>query len=199
MIARPHRLAADACFILLVLLTAACNPPASYEQFVRADEAPEGIYEFTLPDFCTAPATASCHSERSEEISFDLSFYTAPLSAPLQLAVSWINSQDEVMQVSQKSGHLQRKPHINAAGPPSKQDTCSTCGSDGPLISETVWFPAGEHMALYRSGISAYSPKYGGSSETPKEAGMILRVKPINPPERFRGLGIICKRHDGTR
>ena len=184
MIARSHRLVADACFILLVLLTAACNPPASYEQFVRADEAPDGIYEFTLP---------------ARSASFDLSFYTAPLSAPLQLAVSWINSQDEVMQVSQKSGHLQRKPHINAAGPPSKQDTCSTCGSDGPLISEIVWFPAGEHMALYRSGISAYSPKYGGSSETPEEAGMILRVKPINPPERFRGLGIICKRHDGTR
>ena len=177
MIARSHRLAADACFILLVLLTVACNPPASYEQFVRADEAPEGIYEFTLPDFCTAPAAtfchserSACHSERSEGISFDLSFYTAPLSAPMQLEVAWSYPQDE--------GVVAR-------------------------YSETVWFPASKHRALYRNSITVPTGDASAPalSVIPSEAKapVIIRVKPINPPERFRGLGIICKRHDGTR
>ncbi len=155
---------------VLLLLTLACNPPASYEQFVRADEAPEGIYEFTLPDFCTVLATSPCHSERSEGISFDLSFYTAPLAAPLQLEVAWSYPQEE--------GAVAR-------------------------YSETVWFPAGKHRALYRSGITVptVDTSAPAPSVIPSEAKdpLTIRVKPINPPERFRGLGIICKRNDGTR
>ena len=53
-------------------------------------------------------------------------------------------------------------------------------------LSETVWFPAGQNKALYRSGV-----RLAGA--------VVLRVRPINPPEDFRGLGIIVKRNDGTR
>ena len=119
----------------LLLLAVACGRPASYEKFVRADEAAGGVYEF-YPEMSDTTA------------SYDLSFYTAPLSEPLHLEIIW-NSQHQ----------------------------------------ETVWFPAGKHRALYRSGIRA-------GSDTPE---MQLRVRPLNAPGDFRGLGIIMHQNDGTR
>ena len=129
--------AAGHCLLLAILLimAVACGRPASYEKFVRADEAAGGVYEF-------------CPEMSDTTASYDLSFYTAPLSEPLHLEIIW-NSQHR----------------------------------------ETVWFPAGKHRALYRSGIRA-------GSDTLE---MQLRVRPLNAPGDFRGLGIIMHQNDGTR
>lgn len=163
-------------------MAVACSRPGSYEEFVRAEDAVGGVYEFALPFQGTTSNTTSVVT------TYDISFYTSPLDDPLQLAVTWHYSPDEVLQVSQKTGHLQQKPHKNAAGPPSKRDTCSTYNSNSILLTEAVWFPAGVNSALYRSGI-----------KVPTEATITIRVKPLNPPQTFRGLGIICKQNDGTR
>ena len=137
-------------FLLPVLTVIGCHKPAVCEQFIRADEAVDGLYEFAL-DMSDTLAT------------YDLSFYTAALDAPLSLTVDW---------------------------------SCD--------YSETVWLPAGKVEALYRSGIrpdgqpgtgAAYP--YGRKKEA--AAPVILRVRVNNAPEDFRGLGIICKRNDGTR
>ena len=130
---------------VFLILAVACSRPGSYEEFVRAEDAAGGVFEFALPFQGTTSNTTSVVT------TYDISFYTAPLTEPLQLEVTWINTQAEV-------------------------------------LSETVWFPAGVNSALYRSGI-----------KVPTETSILIRVKPLNPPQDFRGLGIICKQNDGTR
>lgn len=117
--------------LLALAMLCSCSRPASYEEFIRCDEASGGIYEFSvdLPD-----STAS----------YDLSFYTSALKAPLQLEIS-LDS-----------------------------------------LRETVWFPEEKGLALYRSLIRP-------------GASMALRIKPLDPPDGFRGLGIILEQNDGTR
>jgi hypothetical protein len=167
----------------------ACSGPSSYEQFVRAEDAADGVYEFAIP--------ASVISGEAKGSSFDLSFYTAPIDEPLQLAITWLYSPGDI------------------------------------LLTETVWFPAGELRALYRSGVRFSDDLSGNtpislqvppknplpveknaeiSTGTPKNiptciengenldrSAVTIQVTPINPPEDFRGLGIICKTNDGTR
>ena len=179
--------------LLAVLLAVACSGPGSYEEFVRAEDAAGGVYEFVIP------SSTVISSEAKEPATYDLSFYTAPLDEPLQLEIT-LDS-----------------------------------------LKETVWFPAGQYKALYRSGVRfearrdslaaadryarqspesfLSSPKEGSArkahgdirnacapcrrhpqrSRTLPEAECWLRVRPIDPPEDFRGLGIIIKRNDGTR
>ncbi len=173
---------------ILLLLAVACSKPGSWEQFIRAEEAPGGVYEFVIPAVVTISTTGPGEAKAS---TFDLSFYTAPLSGPLQLEIAF---------------------------------------SD---LRETVWFPAGEHRALYRSGVRFSDDLSGNtpislqvppknplpveniaeiSTGTPKNtptciengenldrSAVTIQVTPINPPEDFRGLGIIIKRNDGTR
>ncbi len=160
-------------------MAVACSRPGSWEQFVRAEDAPGGVYEFAIPSSSVIPSEA-------KESTFNLTFYTSPLDEPLQLEVTWLYSSAEVFPVSQKHGHQEQKPREIVPGPPSDRDTGNTLIA--PVFSETVWFPAGEHRALYRSGILSEA----------KEAE-IIQVKPIDPPADFRGLGIICKTNDGTR
>ena len=132
--------------MLGVLLGISCSGPGSYEEFVRAEDAAGGVYEFAFPGVTTViPSSTVIPSEAKESPAFDLSFYTAPLAEPLQLQIT-LDS-----------------------------------------LSETVWFPVGQNKALYRSGIRLTG------------AETVLRVRPVNPPEEFRGLGIIIKRNDGTR
>lgn len=147
-----------------VLLGISCSGPGSYEEFVRAEDATGGVYEFALP-----------------ADAYDLSFYTAPLDEPLQLEIT-LDS-----------------------------------------LKETVWFPAGQYKALYRSGIQldhrqdsltaagvipALAEKRLGQKSSGRHpqrsralpgTEYLLQVRPIDPPEDFRGLGIIIKRNDGTR
>ncbi len=164
---------------ILLIMAVACSRPGSWEQFVRAEDAPGGVYEFAIPSSSVIPSEA-------KESTFNLTFYTSPLDEPLQLEVTWLYSSAEVFPVSQKHGHQEQKPREIVPGPPSDRDTGNTLIA--PVFSETVWFPAGEHRALYRSGILSEA----------KEAE-IIQVKPIDPPADFRGLGIICKTNDGTR
>ena len=121
-----------------------------------AEDAADGVYEFVIPS-------------EAKESTFNLTFYTSPLSEPLQLAITWLYSPGDI------------------------------------LLTETVWFPAGEHRALYRSGIR-FSADLSGNTTTCIENGeklyrsaVTIQVTPINPPEDFRWLGIICKTNDGTR
>ena len=250
---------------ILLLLAVACSRPSSYEQFVRAEDAADGVYEFTL-SFMDAEASAETSvssGSGTSDVTYDLSFYTAPLAEPLQLEVTWLYSSAEVFPVSQKHGHQEQIPRENVPGPPSERDTGNTLIA--PVFSETVWFPAGQHRALYRSGInfsddlSRNTPKslqvppknplpveknaeistgtpqntptciengekldrsamstlvipsahsvIPGEAKEPSSASyatagsksIIIQVKPINPPEGLRGLGIICKTNYGTR
>ena len=220
-------------FPLFLILIVSCTRPSSYEQFVKVEDAAEGVYEFTLPFMAAeAPAETSVSSgSGTSDVTYDLSFYTAPLAEPLQLEVTWLYSSAEVFPVSLKHGHQEQKPRENVPGPPSERDTGNTFTA--PVFSETVWFPAGQHRALYRSGINfsddlsrktAFSiqvpPKNPLpveenaeiSTGTPKNtptciengeklyrSAVTIQVTPINPPEGFRGLGIICKTNYGTR
>ena len=185
---------------ILLVMAVACSRPGSWEQFIRVEDAPGGVYEFAIPPSSVIPSEA-------KESTFNLTFYTSPLDEPLQLAVTWLNSPGEELR--------------------------STYGPDSILLTENVWFPAGEHRALYRSGIrfsddlSGNTPKSLQvppksplpveniaeiSTGTPKNtptciengenlyrSAVTIQVTPINPPEDFRGLGIICKTNDGTR
>ena len=78
--------------VTLLLLAAGCRP-ASYEQFIRADQAQDGEYVFAL-DLSDSTAT------------YDLSLYTrvdptlmaaATPSAELALQVCWMNPGGEAM------------------------------------------------------------------------------------------------------
>lgn len=134
------------------LLPIACSQPDSFEQFIKADDAPGGVYEFVIPAI----------PDGSQASAFDISLFTSPLRSPLQLNIRWMEPADM----------------------PEGRDS-------EDIFSERVWFPAGEHQALYRSGVA---PELKDSSKN-----LILRIRPINPPEDLRGLGIILNRNDGTR
>jgi hypothetical protein len=153
MIARFRALPAFLPFLLILSLASGCRRPSSFEQFIRAEDAAGGVYEFAV-----SFDASTC----------DLSFYTAPLAEPLQLEVTWLNYRD----------------------------TCSTVDI---LMSETVWFPAGQHCALYRSGMTVPSGAGMDASALPGAGTILLQVKPVNPPRNFRGLGIIFRKDDGTR
>lgn len=265
---------------LLILFTvASCGRPAFYEQFIKAEDAHDGVYEFAIPsgiifpsgtpsyaETSAAPASSAALAASAAQTSsavqatpssaetsaaatavpsptFDISIYTAPLEKALQLEISWLelpsgdlsHFSPEMPQVPFENGGPGAKMPQNAADTTKKDTTCSNndvfCDRSLPgpqtIHKENVWFPAGEHRALYRSGvalgnvpepctsqetagtpaamqttIAASTPvatSLATSRSTTPAPRIILRIKPINPPESFRGLGIICKRNDGTR
>ena len=169
--AQPETLAAafttpsHTAALLAVLLAVACSGPGSYEEFVRAEDATGGVYEFALP-------ASIC----------DLSFYTAPLDEPLQLEITWKAVEPNQLNINDMP-ETPLQPELS-------RRFCETADNQEIMLHalhrETVWFPAGQNKALYRSGV-----RLAGA--------VVLRVRPVNPPEDFRGLGIIIKRNDGTR
>jgi len=118
--------------VTLLLLAAGCRP-ASYEQFIRADQAQDGEYVFAL-DLSDSTAT------------YDLSFYTrvdpalmaaATPSAELALQVCWLSPQ----------------PSVGEAVPDSTALSCLAV----PEMSEIVYLPFGAEagsVKLYRSGVN---------------------------------------------
>ena len=192
----------------LILALAACSRPVSYEQFIKAEDAPAGIYEFAIPSsIFTSSASPAAAAPKLSAVSgptYNISIYTAPLEKALQLDILWIAASSEDLQ------------HF-----PSKMPQVPFEKGRQIILRESVWFPAGEHRALYRSGVSLgvreediverpatpgqgegpFRDGVGGMSSfrTETASGILLQIKPINPPETFRGLGIICKQNDGTR
>lgn len=203
-----------------LILAVACSRPGSWEQFVKVEDAAGGVYEFALPlQASTSTATPSA-------TTYDISLYTAPLAEPLQLEILW-------QLMAAKQLNISNMPE-SSLRPGVGDGLCETADNQTVAChSETVWFPAGEHRALYRSGIrfsadlSGNTPKSlqvpsknplpveniaeistGTPNNTPTciengeklyRSAVTIRVTPINPPEGFRGLGIIIKRNDGTR
>ena len=253
---------------LLILFTvASCGRPAFYEQFIKAEDAHDGVYEFAIPSGIILPSGTSAVQATPPSVepsaapaspaalaasavpspTFDISIYTAPLEKALQLEISWLelpsgdlsHFSPEMPQVPFENGGPGAKMPQNAADTTKKDTTCSNNGvfcdrslPDPQTIHQTihkenVWFPAGEHRALYRSGVALGNvpepcTSQGGagtsaamqttiaastpvatspatSRSTTPAPRIILRIEPINPPESFRGLGIICKLNDGTR
>ena len=216
----------------MMLALAACSRPASYEQFIKAENARDGVYEFAIPATILTSASSvntTAHPASAATAApaptFDISLYTAPLENALQLEISWLelpsgdlsHFSPEMQQVPSEKGGPGAKMPEYAAGTPKIDTTCSNndvlCGRSepGPRIihEESVWFPAGEYRVLYRSGLALGNvPEScasqdtvgipGGTHATPAPR-IILRIKPVNPPGSFRGLGIIFKRNDGTR
>ena len=192
----------------LILALAACSRPVSYEQFIKAEDAPAGIYEFAIPSsIFTSSASPAAAAPKLSAVSgptYNISIYTAPLEKALQLDILWIASSSEDLQ------------HF-----PSKMPQVPFEKGRQIILRESVWFPAGEHRALYRSGVSLgvreediverpatpgqgegpFRDGVGGMSSfrTETASGILLQIRPINPPEGFRGLGIIFQRNDGTR
>ena len=185
----------------LILALAACSRPVSYEQFIKAEDAPAGIYEFAIP---SSIFTSSASPAAVPGPTYNISIYTAPLEKALQLDILWIAASSEDLQ------------HF-----PSKMPQVPFEKGRQIILRESVWFPAGEHRALYRSGVSLgvreediverpatpgqgegpFRDGVGGMSSfrTETASGILLQIRPINPPETFRGLGIIFQRNDGTR
>ena len=197
-------------FALIVLVLAvSCSGPGSYEEFVRAEDATGGVYEFVIP------------SEAKEPATYDLSFYTTPLAEPLQLEITWYSVEANQLNTN-KLPETPLQPELSRHFCESADNQAVTLHA---IRRETVWFPAGQHKALYRSGVklaSAEASPSGSSLRSPHHpsgtvpplsnrgcyvpegeasapAAVVLQVRPINPPEDFRGLGIIVKRNDGTR
>ncbi len=192
----------------LILALAACSRPVSYEQFIKAEDAPAGIYEFAIPSsIFTSSASPAAAAPKLSAVSgptYNISIYTAPLEKALQLDILWIAASSEDLQ------------HF-----PSKMPQVPFEKGRQIILRESVWFPAGEHRALYRSGVSLgvreediverpatpgqgegpFRDGVGGMSSfrTETASGILLQIRPINPPEGFRGLGIIFQRNDGTR
>lgn len=192
----------------LILALAACSRPVSYEQFIKAEDAPAGIYEFAIPSsIFTSSASPAAAAPKLSAVSgptYNISIYTAPLEKALQLDILWIAASSEDLQ------------HF-----PSKMPQVPFEKGRQIILRESVWFPAGEHRALYRSGVSlgvreediVERPATSGQGEGPfrdgvggmssfrteTASGILLQIRPINPPETFRGLGIIFQRNDGTR
>ena len=166
-----------------LLFAVACSGPGSYEEFVRAEDATGGVYGFVIPSSTVIP------SEAKESRSFDLSFYTAPLAEPLQLEITWYSVEANQLNTN-KLPETPLQPELSRRFRESADNQAVTLHA---IRRETVWFPAGQHKALYRSGIRLTS------AEASAPVAVALRVRPINPPEDFRGLGIIVKRNDGTR
>ena len=205
---------------ILLVMAVACSRPGSWEQFVKVEDAPGGVYEFALPlQVSTSTATPSA-------TTYDISFYTAPLAEPLQLEILW-------QLMAAKQLNISNMPE-SSLRPGVGDGLCETADNQTVAChSETVWFPAGEHRALYRSSVRFSDDLSGNtpislqvppknplpvennaeiSTGTPKNtptciengeklyrSAVTIRVTPINPPEDFRGLGIIIKRNDGTR
>ena len=205
---------------ILLIMVVACSRPGSWEQFVKVEDAPGGVYEFALPlQASTSTATPSA-------TTYDISFYTAPLAEPLQLEILWqLLAAKQLNTSNMPEAPLQ--PGVERRFYETADNQTVACHS------ETVWFPAGEHRALYRSGVRFSADLSGNtpkslqvppknplpveniaeiSTGTPKNtptcigngeklyrSAVTIRVTPINPPEGFRGLGIIIKRNDGTR
>ena len=205
---------------VLMVMAVACSRPGSWEQFVKVEDAPGGVYEFALPlQASTSTATPSA-------TTYDISLYTAPLAEPLQLEILWqLMAAKQLNTSNMPEAPLQ--PGVERRFYETADNQTVACHS------ETVWFPAGEHRALYRSGvrfsddlsgntpislqvppknprpvennaeISTGTPKNTptciGNGEKLYRSAVTIRVTPINPPEGFRGLGIIIKRNDGTR
>ena len=222
--AAPSGSLAAAVLPVALLALAACSRPASYEQFIKAENARDGVYEFAIPA-SIFPATSTSTTAAAPALTYDISIYTAPLDDALQLEISWLelpsgdlsHFSPEMQQVPSEKGGPGAKMPEYAAGTPKIDTTCSNngvlCGRSepGPRIihEESVWFPAGEHRALYRSGLALGNVPEpcasqdtvgipGGTHATPAPR-IILKIKPVNPPGSFRGLGIIFKRNDGTR
>ena len=242
-----------------VLLGISCSGPGSYEEFVRAEDATGGVYEFVIPSEAKESGEAKEPSLRAmaplggKSRSFDLSFYTAPLDEPLQLEITWYSVEANQLNTN-KLPETSLQPELSRRFCESADNQAVTLHA---IRRETVWFPAGQHKALYRSGVSldnsinsnyttrasaGPSPIQGifgeGTSvlpptfpnsgqkrgrsqasgqDLPQKQGKMgkvesllgkgeskgpqiqLQVRPIDPPEDFRGLGIIIKRNDGTR
>ena len=205
---------------VLMVMAVACSRPGSWEQFVKVEDAPGGVYKFALPlQASTSTATPSA-------TTYDISFYTAPLAEPLQLEILWQLMAAKQLNISNMP-EAPLQPGVERRFYESADNQTVACHS------ETVWFPAGEHRALYRSSvrfsddlsgntpislqvppknplpvennaeISTGTPKNTptciGNGEKLYRSAVTIRVTPINPPEGFRGLGIIIKRNDGTR
>ena len=228
---------------VVMLALAACSRPASYEQFIKAENARDGVYEFAIPATIILPSGASAVPATSPSAStssapaspavyaaapaptFDISLYTAPLENALQLEILWLelpsgdlsHFSPEMPQVPSENGGPGAKMPQNAADTTKIDTTCSNNGvlcdrpAPGPrtIHEESVWFPAGKHRVLYRSGLALGNVPEpcasqdtagipGGTHATPAPR-IMLKIKPVNPPGSFRGLGIICKRNDGTR
>lgn len=77
-------------FFLALSLVVSCGKPASYEQFVRVDQAADGVYSFDL-DFTDSTAV------------YDIGFYTPAVDGEcsLPLAVSWF-SGDGLLQMEER-------------------------------------------------------------------------------------------------
>ena len=183
--------------LFAILLLVACRP-ASYEQFVRADQAQDGNYIFAL-DLSDSTAI------------YDLSLYTrvdpalmaaATPSAELALQVCWLAPQPSVEEAVPPSGvRPSDSPHHSSGAVPPlpcrgwhvpqgerlPDSTALSCLAV-PAMSEIVYLPYGSaagSVKLYRSGVK------------PAPAGeWHLSVTPIAPPAGLRGIGIICKRVD---
>jgi len=217
---------------VVMLALAACSRPASYEQFIKAENARDGVYEFAIPATILTSASSvntTAHTASAAAAApaptFDISLYTAPLENALQLEILWLelpsgdlsHFSSEMPQVPSENGGPGANMPQNAADTTKIDTTCSNngvlCGRSAPgpriIHEESVWFPAGKHRVLYRSGLALGNVPEpcasqdtagipGGTHATPAPR-IILKIKPVNPPGSFRGLGIICKRNDGTR
>ena len=238
--------------LISLVLAVSCSGPGSYEEFVRAEDAAGGVYEFALPGSTPSAATV-IPSAAKEPNAFDLSFYTAPLDEPLQLEITWKAVEPNQLNINDMP-ETPLQPELSRRFCESADNQAVTLHA---IRRETVWFPAGQHKALYRSGVSldnsinsnnttrasaGPSPIQGifgeGTSvlpptfpnsgqkrgrsqasgqDLPQKQGKMgkvesllgkgeskgpqiqLQVRPIDPPEDFRGLGIIIKRNEGTR
>ena len=146
---------------VLMVMAVACSRPGSWEQFVRAEDAPGGVYEFALP----LPASTSTATPSAT--TYDISFYTAPLAEPLQLEILWQLMAAKQLNIS-NIPEAPLQPGVERRFYESADNQTVACHS------ETVWFPAGEHRALYRSGVR-FSADLSGN--TP----ISLQVPPKNP------------------
>ena len=217
---------------VVMLALAACSRPASYEQFIKAENARDGVYEFAIPATILTSASSvntTAHPASAAAAApaptFDISLYTAPLEKALQLDILWLelpsgdlsHFSSEMPQVPSENGGPGANMPQNAADTTKIDTTCSNngvlCDRSAPwpriIHEESVWFPAGKHRVLYRSGLALGNVPEpcasqdtagipGGTHATPAPR-IMLKIKPVNPPGSFRGLGIICKRNDGTR
>ena len=139
-----RRLGAVLAVLVCGLALSACTAPDSLEQFVRRDEARDGVYIYTLPLTDTTAAYDFWFYSRTEYRKLE----------SLQLNVQWL-------------------------------------APSGDGFAETVYMRAVEPRGskeLYRSGM------------VPAQAGdWQLSVRPVGVDEDFLGLGVICRKHDGTR
>jgi len=73
-------------FLSVLILAASCSKPASYECFIKAADAPDGVYNYEL-DFTDSTAT------------YDISFYTPAIKHKTELAmnVAWSAMADDLL------------------------------------------------------------------------------------------------------